>query len=616
MANIAVRAAIPPTLRAIRSRLDLTQAQLAERLGVSFATVNRWEGGTTLPQKAAQTAIAALAAEAGVDVAAPDVDEAESAAGVTRRRSRRQQAAVRSTKPMEQMLWDAACSIRGAKDAAKFKDYLLPLLFLKRLSDVFDDEIDRLAEEYGDRDLAQEIAENDPRLIRVYLPPEARWSVISGREVYEWPIDTWGHSPRPKDIGEHLTVAMRAVVRYNPALSGVIDMVDFASERNGERDINPARLAAVVETFSDPRYRLGLADVQPDFLGRAYEYLLRKFAEGSGQSAGEFFTPTEVGFLMAHILRPRPGETCHDYACGSAGLLIKLQLVARETDPTSRVPLKLCGQELQADSYAVAHMNAIIHDMEARIERGDTMINPKFKDAAGRIATHDVVVANPMWNQDFNPDIFKNDPFDRFRPAGGATTGKGDWAWLQHTLACLNERGRAAVVLDTGAATRGSGSKHEDRERNIRRWFVEQDLIDGVVLLPDNLFYNTNAAGIIVVLSKRKPEARKGKIVLLNASRRVGKGRPKNYIPEDDIRPLAAAFLSGEPVDGEVAVISREQVQAADYNLSPSRWVGQSAVGDAVDLQEIIGRYESIVAEEAAVSASLQPVLARLKELA
>ena len=569
-----------------------------------------------MPQKAARTAIAALAAEAGIDTSEPVVDEAESAAGVTRRRSRRGQAAVPSTKPMEQMLWNAACSIRGEKDAAKFKDYLLPLLFLKRLSDVFDDEIDRLAEEYGDRAVAREIAENDPHLVRVYLPLEARWSVVSGREAYEWPLDQWGRNTRPTDIGEHLTRAVRAVVRYNPSLSGVIDLVDFASERNGERDINPARLAAVVETFSDPRYRLGLADVQPDFLGRAYEYLLRKFAEGSGQSAGEFFTPTEVGFLMAHILRPRPGETCHDYACGSAGLLIKLQLIAREADPTSRVPLRLCGQELQADSYAVAHMNAIIHDMEVRIERGDTMINPKLKDASGRIATHNVVIANPMWNQDFNPDVFENDPFDRFRTAGGVTTGKGDWAWLQHTLACLNERGRAAVVLDTGAVTRGSGSKHEDRERNIRRWFVEQDLIDGVVLLPDNLFYNTSAAGIIVVLSKRKLEARKGKIVLLNASRRVGKGRPKNYIPEEDIRPLAAAFLKGEPVDGEIAVITREQAQEADYNLSPTRWVGQAADCGEADIQEVIGRFEAIIAEEAAVSAELQTVLTRLGELA
>ena len=541
-----------------------------------------------MPQKAARTAIAALAAEAGIDADTPSLDEAESAALVTRRRSRRGQASVSDTKPMEQMLWDAACSIRGAKDAAKFKDYLLPLLFLKRLSDVFDDEIERLAQEFGDRAIAQEIAESDHDLLRFYLPPEARWSVVNGRENHDWPLDAGVRSTRPRDIGEHLTMAMRSVVRYNPTLSGVIDLVDFASERNGERDLNPARLAAVVETFSDSRYRLGLADVQPDFLGRAYEYLLRKFAEGSGQSAGEFFTPTEVGFLMAHIMRPRPGETCHDYACGSAGLLIKLQLVARETDPTSRVPLKLYGQELQADSYAVAHMNAIIHDMEVQVERGDTMINPKFKDAAGRITGHDIVVANPMWNQDFNQDIFENDPFDRFRTAGGVTTGKGDWAWLQHTLACLNERGRAAVVLDTGAVTRGSGAKHEDRERNIRRWFVERDLIDGVILLPDNLFYNTSAAGIIVVLSKRKPEPRRDKIVLVNASRRVGKGRPKNYIPEEDIRAVATAFLKGKPVEGEVAVITREQAQEADYNLSPSRWVGQAVGSDTSSVTDLI----------------------------
>ncbi len=440
---------------------------------------------------------------------------------------------------------------------------------------MFDDEINRMTEEFGDPALAQEIAKNDPKLLRFYLPPEARWGVVSGRETYEWPLDDQGRSSRPHDVGEHLTLAARAVVRHNPTLSGVIDLVDFASERNGERDVNPARLAAVVETFSDPRYRLGLSDVQPDFLGRAYEYLLRKFAEGSGQSAGEFFTPTEVGFLMAHLMRPRPGETCHDYACGSAGLLVKLQLVARELDPTSRAPLKLFGQELQSDSYAVAKMNAIIHDMEARIERGDTIINPKFRTATGRIAAHDVVVANPMWNQDFNPNIFENDPFDRFRAAGGVTTGKGDWAWLQHTLACLNERGRAAVVLDTGAVTRGSGSKNEDRERNIRKWFVERDLIDGVVLLPDNLFYNTSAAGIIVALSKRKAEDRQGKIVLLNASRRVGKGRPKNFIPEEDIRALADMFIKGEPVEGEVAVITREQAMEADYNLSPAAGWGR-----------------------------------------
>ena len=159
------------TLRAIRANLDLTQEQLAERLGVSFATVNRWEGGLTMPQKAAQTAIAVLAAEAGIDTAAPGVDETESAVRLTRRRSRRRQTATPSTKTMEQMLWDAACSIRGEKDAAKFKDYLLPLLFLKRLSDVFDDEIERLAEEYGDREVAQGDRRERPRVAALLPAP-------------------------------------------------------------------------------------------------------------------------------------------------------------------------------------------------------------------------------------------------------------------------------------------------------------------------------------------------------------------------------------------------------------------------------------------------------------
>lgn len=604
---------IPATLRAIRAALNLTQDQLAERLGVSFATVNRWEGGGNKPQRAAQEAISTLALEAGVE-GSESVPPAEAAAQVTRRRTGRGAVAAPTTKPMEQMLWDAACSIRGEKDAAKFKDYLLPLLFLKRLSDVFDDEIDRLAEEYGDRATALEITESDHSLLRFYLPPEARWGVISGRDAYEWPSDERGRLTTPRDIGEHLTKAVRAVVKQNPSLSGVIDVVDFAAERNGERDINPAKLRGVVETFSDPRYRLGLADVQPDFLGRAYEYLLRKFAEGSGQSAGEFFTPTEVGFLMAHILRPKPGETCHDYACGSAGLLIKLQLVARELDPTSRVPVKLSGQELQAESYAVAQMNAIIHDMQVELARGDTMINPKFREANGKIRGHDIVVANPMWNQPFSADLFANDPFDRFRTAGGVTSGKGDWAWLQHTLACLDDHGRAAVVLDTGAVTRGSGSKNEDKERAIRKWFVDQDLIDGVILLPENLFYNTTAAGVIVVLNKRKPTTRKNKIVLLNASRHFKKGKPKNYLPEEDLRLLATMFLKGEPVAGELSVITKQEAEEADYNLSPSRWIGQSETAGMESLKDQIDKAKKLSQTGRKIDEVLFTLLANVKE--
>src|SRR2546430_9455792 len=192
----------PSMLRAIRAQLNLTQEQLAERLGVSFATVNRWEAGANEPQRAARDAIALLAEEAGIDVAAGETPLAPPGRAARGRRT----SAAPSTKTMEQMLWDAACSIRGEKDAAKFKDYLLPLLFLKRLSDVFDDEIDRLAEEYGDRDTALEIAEGDHSLLRFYLPHEARWAVINSRETLDLP-----RKDQPQDIGQDLTTVSRAL---------------------------------------------------------------------------------------------------------------------------------------------------------------------------------------------------------------------------------------------------------------------------------------------------------------------------------------------------------------------------------------------------------------------
>jgi type I restriction enzyme M protein len=176
----------------------------------------------------------------------------------------------------------------------------------------------------------------------------------------------------------------------------------------------------------------------------------------------------------------------------------------------------------------------------------------------------------------------------------------------------MNERGRAAVVLDTGAVTRGSGSKNEDKERNIRKWFVEQDLIDGVILLPENLFYNTTAAGVIVVLRKNKPEARRGKIVLLNASRRFKKGRPKNYLPEEDIRPLAAMYLKGEPVEGEVAVITLEQAREADYNLSPGRWVAQGGDADHRPIKAIVADMLALDEKAREIDQTLARLLAPL----
>jgi len=458
---------------------------------------------------------------------------------------------------------------------------------------VFDDEIARLAGDYGDAATARVVVEADHSVVAFYIPPEASWAVVSGRTAFAWAVER-----RPRTLGEQLTTTVRAIAAANPSLKGVVDIVDYNETRNGEREISDEALARLIETLSDPRYRLGLRDVEPDFLGRAYEYLLRKFAEGQGQSAGEFFTPKEVGWLIARLVRPSAGADVYDPCCGSGGLLIKCELARRQREPAVRRHLKLFGQELTGASFAIARMNVVLHGLEAEIARGNTMSNPKFL-TEGRLKQFDVVVTNPMWNQDnFDPADYERDPFERFEKHGGfAPASSADWAWLQHVLASLNDRGRAAVVLDTGAASRGSGGQGENREKAIRRWFVEQDLIEGVILLPDNLFYNTTASGLIVLLNRAKPHERRGKVVLVNASAEFQKGRPKNFIPEASVTKIADAFEAGADIEGFVKVVSVEDVAAGDFNLGPSRYVQPVVRIEEYDIQQTLDDLARLDAE-------------------
>jgi type I restriction enzyme M protein len=224
----------------------------------------------------------------------------------------------------------------------------------------------------------------------------------------------------------------------------------------------------------------------------------------------------------------------------------------------------------------------------------------------------DIVVANPMGNQAIDSEIYEKDSFGRFVEHGGTTTGKADWAWLQHTVTALKDKGRAAVVLDTGSVTRGSGSKNEDRERNIRRWFVAHDLIEGVILLPDNLFYNTTAAGIIIVLRQSKPKDRKGKIVLVNAGGEFRKGTPKNYLPDEAVKKIADAFLKATPVEGFVTVITNEEATKNDFNLSPSRYLTTTTNGTARPLAILAAELAKLDKEAEAINSVVSSILSKL----
>lgn len=517
-------------------------------------------------------------------------------------------------KSLESWIWDAACSIRGAKDAPKYKEYILPLIFTKRLCDVFDDEVNRVAKEVGSRAKAFKLIEADWRkatssksepMVRFYLPLKP--------DDPEQPVWTIVRKLSDK-IGEQLTTHLRAIADENPLLKGIIDRVDFNATTHGQRDLADDRLSNLIERISEKR--LGLNDVEPDIIGRSYEYLIRKFAEGSVSSAGEFYTPKEVGMLMARIIDPEPGMEIYDPCCGSAGLLIKCQLVLEEKmnlrSRKSYAPLKLFGQEYIAENWAMANMNMIIHDMEGQIEIGDTFKNPRFRKG-NRLQTFDCVVTNPMWNQDWwTEKDYDADELDRFPKGAGFPGRKADWGWAQIVLASLNDKGRAAIVLDTPAASRGSSSANVNKEKDVRRWFVDQDLIEGVIYLPENLFYNTPAPGIIVVLNKSKSKDRQGKMFLLNASNEFAKGDPKNYLAEDAIARIADAFNAWKEVEKYSRVASLEEIAKNDFSISPSLYIHPSEGNEYRLIAEIVEELKTVDEESQNTDRILKQVLVEL----
>jgi type I restriction enzyme M protein len=255
----------------------------------------------------------------------------------------------------------------------------------------------------------------------------------------------------------------------------------------------------------------------------------------------------------------------------------------------------------------------IIHDMEGALEIGDTFKNPKFR-ASNRLETFDHVVSNPMWNQDwFKEEDYDADELSRF-PQGAGFPGaqSADWGWTQHILASLNGNGRAAIVLDTGAASRGSGNANKNKEKQVRQWFVEQDLIEGVIYLPENLFYNTSAPGILLFLNRNKPKERRGELFLINASQVVEKGDPKNFIPSAGIQRIAAAFRAWREEEKFAKVVTREQIAKEDYNISPSRYIQVADAETHRPITEILEELETLDAEAANANTSLRRVLASL----
>ena len=472
---------------------------------------------------------------------------------------------------LESYLWKAADILRGAVRPEKYGDYMLPLLFFKRLSDVWTEEYERALQKFKEPKAAKL-----KFVHRFMIPDGCLWDDIR---------------KQTKDLGQKLNNFLEKIVKANPELEGVLNRTDF----NKQDEIPQERLIKLIEHFS--QYKLGKHNVQPDVLGNTYEYLLKQFNELAPQRAGEFYTPREVVRVMVEILDPDEGDEVYDPCCGSGGMLI---VSHHHLTNKGKYPKKffLYGQEINPDTWTIARMNVTLHDLYAEISHGDTMANPKFLDGAG-LKKFDIALANPMWNQKGYKELMENDRLGRFS-YGIPSDEKADWGWVEHMLASLKPQARMGIVLDQGALSRGGA------EGDIRKKIVEEDLVECVVALPEKIFYNTGAPGCLIFLNKDKQNVRKGKVLFIHASRGFEKFKNMNVLRDEDITRIVDAHRKSASIPKYAQVVSVDKITGNDYNLSVTRYVDVFEEAEAIDVSHVwqmlkqIGNESQVVENELA----------------
>ncbi len=453
----------------------------------------------------------------------------------------------------EAFLWSAADILRGSIDSAEYKQYIFGLLFLKRLSDEFDEECEQVK---GDPE--------DPDNYQFFVPKRARWRNI--RKISE-------------GIGNAIDKAFEALEEQNPLLEGVLTPIEFQDPKK----LPDAALNKLVTHFSKPELNLANSNLsEPDILGRAYEYLIKQFADDAGKKGGEFYTPHGVVKLLIRILDPQEGMRICDPACGSGGMLIESVNYLKELGKNPN-NISIFGQEKNLNTWAIAKMNLLLHNvLHGRIEHGDTMADPKLIED-NYLMLFDIVVANPMWNQkEWSRELFeKGDPYGRAK-YGVPPKSSGDWMWVQHMLATINHNGRIGVVLDNGALFRGQ------REGKIRKVFIEADLIEGIVALPPNLFYNTGAPGCLIIINKNKLEDLKNKIFFIHAENEYQEGKAQNFLLDNHIKKISETYKAKKLMEKFSDLIELEEIKDNDFNLNVSRYIDILPEEEPIDIAECI----------------------------
>jgi len=487
-----------------------------------------------------------------------------------------------SLNQLKSHLWKSAEILRGsAVDRTDWKAYILPLLFFKRICDVWDEEETEAKEIYGD-------SASFPEVHRFTVPEGCHW-----RDVRE----------TPSTIGSALSHSMREIERANPdTLYRVFGAADW-----GNREmLNDGILKDLIEGLSG--VSLGNTSVSTDILGDAYEYLIGKFADiTKRKKAGEFYTPRSVVRMMVSILDPKPGETIYDPACGTGGMLLGAIEHVKHAGGDPRTFFgKIHGQEKNLTTAAIARMNMVLHGIEDfKIIREDTLRNPAYTDSTtGGLASFDCVIANPPFSlKEWGREIWESDPWGR-AAFGLPPDSYGDYAWVQHMVASMADgTGRMGVVLPQGALFR------KGAEGKIRRQLLERDLIEAVIGLAPNIFYGTGLAPAIMILRREKPSERKEKVLIIDAASLMRKGRAQNFLDPEHAQQVVTLVNDFKDVKDRAKVVSLNEIEEEDWTLNISRYVLPPIGEDIPPFPEAVAAFKEALAEAKKAEDQLREVL-------